>query len=227
MKLYVYCIADESNAFTAVSLQGVSGSEVRVLKVGGFSLLVSDFPGDVVPVNRDNALTHAAVVRSLLERTTPLPFRFGALVTEQELESYVNAHSTAIKAKLEQVRGCVEMSVKIIWGREEAPEVEVELPDKPGTAFLFEKRREILGDEARAAQAKEVEAWLQGQIGALVQETQASLCPTEKLLLTASHLVKRDLVQQYRNRLSEIREERPELHFLVSGPWPPYSFTQI
>ena len=28
-------------------------------------------------------------------------------------------------------------------------------------------------------------------------------------------------------RLGEARKTRPELHFLVSGPWPPYTFSNI
>jgi hypothetical protein len=27
--------------------------------------------------------------------------------------------------------------------------------------------------------------------------------------------------------MASIRENRPELHFLFSGPWPPYSFANI
>ncbi len=70
-----------------------------------------------VPVTRENALSHAAVVRSVLDRTTPLPFRFGTIVTEQQLRSYISSRKPALETKLALVRGCVEMSVKIIWER--------------------------------------------------------------------------------------------------------------
>jgi hypothetical protein len=39
--------------------------------------------------------------------------------------------------------------------------------------------------------------------------------------------VERGAVEAYRLRLKEARSERPELKFLVSGPWPPYSFANI
>jgi hypothetical protein len=54
-----------------------------------------------------------------------------------------------------------------------------------------------------------------------------SLCPTEKLIVAAAHLVDRKKVTKYRERLAEARKTRPELHFLVSGPWPPYTFSNI
>jgi hypothetical protein len=182
-----------------------------------------------VPVNRDNALAHAAVVRSLLDETTPLPFRFGTVVSEQQLESYLNSHAGALHETLKLIRGCVEMSVKIIWDREwpDASPAEQATHEKPGTAFLAEKRREILGSEVRAAEAKQVAAWLANRIGDAAKETRVNRNFTEKLLVAVSHLVERDRVAEYRHLIGQARAERPELHFLVSGPWAPYSFANI
>jgi hypothetical protein len=232
MKLYVYCIAEAMAELIDKlpdSLNGISGSKARLINSGNFSIVVSDFAGDVVPVTRENALTHAAVVRSMLDQTTPLPFRFGTLATEQELESYVTARQAALQAKLEVVRNCVEMSVKIIWDRIwlDEPADDNASEEKPGTAFLAQKRREILQSEGRTAEAKKVAAWLQERVNDLVRETRIDMNPTEKLLVTAAHLVARDSVQQYRARLAEARAQRRELHFLVSGPWAPYSFANI
>jgi hypothetical protein len=60
-----------------------------------------------------------------------------------------------------------------------------------------------------------------------VREEDVSLCPTEKLIVAAAHLVSREAVREYRDRLAVARKTRPELHFLVSGPWPPYTFSNI
>ena len=227
MKLYVYCLVDSLDT-PSDSLKGVSSSKVRLSRSGDFSLLVSDFAGDVVRVTRDNVLAHDTVVRSVLEQTTPLPFRFGTLVTEQQLENYVNTRRAALQAKLEMVGGCVEMSVKIIGhaNSEEEPHHD-QVQVRPGTAFLAQKRREILGFESRTAQAKEIACSLEGRLAEFVKETRIETNPTDKMLLAAAHLVERGSVQNYRNQLAEAREERPELHFLVSGPWAPYSFANI
>jgi Gas vesicle synthesis protein GvpL/GvpF len=232
MKLYVYCLVEGKNELLH-SLQGIAGAPVRLLTRDMFSLSVSDFAGDAVAVTRENVLAHAAVVQSLLERTTPLPVRFGTIVTEEQLESYVSAKHEALRAKLEQVRGCVEMSVKIIWDREWAEEPATNIgQQKPGTAFLSEKRREILGGEARAEEAKRVAEWLEDQIREIVREMEIKTNPigtnaTSKSILAAAHLVERDRLDEFRLRVAEARQQRPELHFLVSGPWAPYSFSNI
>ena len=119
------------------------------------------------------------------------------------------------------------MSVKIIW---EVAKDQTEQPlaeQGTGTAFLAEKRREILGDERRAAVAKEIASWLHQSVSGLMRDEQVTLRPNEALMLAASHLVERARIEQYQEELAEARKNRPELHFLVSGPWPPYSFVNI
>ncbi|HXQ74493.1 MAG TPA: GvpL/GvpF family gas vesicle protein [Pyrinomonadaceae bacterium] len=230
MKLYLYCLIDDDvtveNVIYSGENEGISGTAVTLFRPGDFALLVSDFDGASVPVTRDNILKHAAVVNSVLQFTTPLPFRFGTLASEPELESYLTARSKALQTKLAAVRDCVEMNVKIIWDRqwtEDQSEVEM----TPGTAFLREKRRQIFGSEARTAEAKRIAGWLEERLGDSIRETRINTNTTDKLLVTAALLVERGSIDKYRNRLKNARLERPELHFLASGPWPPYSFANI
>lgn len=227
MKLYVYCLAEKIDAFAA-PVTGISGTRVNLIKIEDFSALVSEFEGDSAPpVTRDNVLAHAAVVSSMLDETTPLPFRFGTIVSEERLRSYVASHKAALEAKFTQIRGCVEMSVKIISNTDQADLEENDDAEGPGARFLKQKRRELLGGERRTEEAKQVAAWLKEQLGTYPQQEEITLCPTEKLIVAAAHLVTRDHVAAYRDRLASARKTRPELHFLVSGPWPPYTFCNI
>jgi hypothetical protein len=226
MKLYVYCLAEMIGALrTPVS--GISGANVEVVEIEGLSLLVSRFEGGSALVTRENVLTHDSVVRSVLNETTPLPFRFGSVVTEEQLASYIRTHRKNLEMKLAQVRGCFEMSVKIIWDTDEAKSGSNRHDLGPGAAFLHQKQREILGGERRTEKAKQVASWLSEQVQPLLKEAEVSLCPTEKLIVAAAHLINRQEVANYRERLAEARKTRPELHFLVSGPWPPYTFSNI
>jgi hypothetical protein len=226
MKLYAYCLVEDPDAFDA-STRGISGATVRLLQIDELAVLVTDFNADTVAVTRENALDHAAVVRSVLDRTTPLPFRFGTLVTEQQLRSYISARKPALQTRFAHVRGCVEMSVKVI--RELSDEIKTQVRDEitTGTSFLEERRREILGSEQKTAEAREIETWLHEQVGGLIRDEQVTIRPSEKLVLAAAHLVERDKIGQYKEKTAAARKNRPELHFLFSGPWPPYSFANI
>jgi hypothetical protein len=226
MKLYAYCLVEDPDAFDA-STRGISGATVRLLQIDELAVLVTDFNADTIAVTRENALDHAAVVRSVLDRTTPLPFRFGTLVTEQQLRSYISARKPALQTRFAHVRGCVEMSVKVI--RELSDEIKTQSRDEitTGTSFLEEKRREILGSEQKTAEAREIETWLHEQVGGLIRDEQVTIRPSEKLVLAAAHLVDRHKIAQYKDNTAAARKNRPELHFLFSGPWPPYSFANI
>ena len=231
MKLYVYCLAEGIDVLREPA-RGISGAAVRVLKIENLSVLVSELDADSVRVTRENALAHAAVVRSVLDYSTPLPFRFGTVVTEQQLQSYLSTHKTVLESKLESVRGRVEMSVKIIWEKSVAQPSQSQQKTHAseqgaGTMFLAEKRQQILGDERRAAEASKISTWLHEMLSELVGDEQVTLRPTERLVVSAAHLIERGKIAQYREKLAEMRQNRPDLHFLSSGPWPPYSFANI
>ena len=227
MKLYAYCLTERLDSQDHLP-PGISGSKVSLLQHDELGVLVSESEIDAVPVTRENALAHAAVVRTLLPQTTPLPFRFGTLIAEPQLRTYLTARKSALETQLEHVRGCVEMNVKIIQQLQNNDSERPQLASqRPGTAFLTEKRREIVGDELNSAQAAELATLVRETVAGLVRDEQVTLRPSERLVLATAHLVERTSVQTYREKIAEAVKLRPELHFLVSGPWPPYSFANI
>lgn len=225
MKLYVYCLCSDLDTFDA-SVAGVSGAAVRVLKIGPVSVLVSDC--EKVPVTQKDMLAHAAVVRSVFTRTTPMPFRFGTLATEQQLESFITTNKVAIANNLTYLRGCVEMDLKTTWQSSNSAPAEPDPKAGPGTAFLRQKRRELLGDEQAAAQLAELSGLLRTELGSLIKDEKIDVLPSGKPgLARVFHLVERSKIKEYREQVQQAREKRPELELEVSGPWPPYSFANI
>ena len=69
--------------------------------------------------------------------------------------------------------------------------------------------------------------WLRENLGGLIRDEQVTIRPAERLVLAAAHLIERGKITQYRQKAAETCQIRPELHFLLSGPWPPYSFANI
>lgn len=228
MKLYVYCLAEGVDRLHKTP-RGVSGEQVRITQFEDLSAVVSVCRADTFKVTRKNALAHHEVVRSITKQTTPLPARFGTIVTVQQLSNYVSTHRQAIKAKLAHVRGGVEMNVRMIGTLAGAdPPQEAENHLGPGTAFLLEKKKEILREEAGMAQKGQLSAWLREKLGDLVKEEKISVVPSQTVILArADHLIERVNVEEYRTKMARAVEERPEVRFMVSGPWPPYSFANI
>lgn len=235
MSLYVYCLGDGLSGAAFESLAGVGGARVRVLALGGLSAVVSE-PGDEpVTVNEENLLAHNRVNAAALAVTTPLPCRFGTRAAPERLAEYVSANASALSSALARVRGCVEMSVKLMEkAKSNAQKATVESDTEglggatgAGTAFLLKKRREFLGAEDARRRAEEATAWLASGVGELAREADARLSPPEAIFVRAAHLVERERVADYRARLRALAAERRDLSLLTSGPWPPYSFSEI
>lgn len=229
MNFYAYCLSDEVSSAMLEDVAGLSGAAPRLLSCGEVQAVVSDFAGERVAVEREQVFAHERVIQRVLREVTPLPFRFGTLVTEDALQSYVEENRQALMKSLERVRGSVEMSVKIIWDAEamKAAGGEVEKVAGAGTAYLAARRREILGDAHLTERAEELAAWLARQVGDAAIERHFIVRPFESLVVRAAFLVRRERVAEHRRKVESARRERSHLRFLTSGPWPPYSFTNI
>src|SRR4029079_7105805 len=226
MKFYVYCVAGDLERLDG-SVVGISDQAIEVLTFDGLSVVASKFEDDFVPVSRGNVLTHEAVVRKVLSETTPLPFRFGTLVSKVGLNEFVKAKKSLLNGRLSLVQGCVEMSIKIIWQpkTDAGEEVGITTPQQGiGAAFLLNKQRELRGGENLVNKANDVENWLLAGLNGLIKEQRVRVEPKLKLVLSGSYLINRAAEYDFRARVNELQEERPDLHFLTSGPWPPYSF---
>jgi hypothetical protein len=233
MSLYVYCLGDGLSGAAFEGLAGVGRARVRVLPLRGFAAVVSEAGDEPTSVSEENLLAHNRVNAAALSHTTPLPCRFGTRAAPERLAEYVSANEAALAAALARVRGCVEMSVKLMEkaeGKGQKAEVESEegaVSVGAGTAFLLKKRREILGEEGARRRAEVAAAWLASGVGELARETAARLSPSEAIFVRAAHLVERARVEEYRARLRALAAERQGVRLLTSGPWPPYSFSDI
>lgn len=240
MALYAYCLGEDVTGGILEGVAGVAGAVPRLVRCGAIAAVVSDFEGERVSIERENVFAHERVVQRVLRYVTPLPFRFGTLVTKEKLDGYVEASLDGLMKSMERVRGRVEMSVKIIWNVEEiklegekaqasggAIKEDARQASGKGAAYLAARRREIMGDELLKERAGELAEWLSESIGEAASETDVRVRPCEALVVRAAFLVERERLKDYQERLEKARSSRSSLRFLTSGPWPPYSFSNI
>jgi hypothetical protein len=240
MSLYVYCLGDELSGVAFEGLSGVGGARVRLLGLGRLAAVVSDAGGEAVAVTEESLLAHNRVNAAALAVSTPLPFRFGTRTAPEHLAEYAASNEAALADALARVRGRVEMGAKLMekaqgsgqkaegGGRKsEAEGEEAPAAVGRGTAFLLKKRREVLGEEEARVRAEGLAAWLAAGVAGLARESAVRLSPSEAIVVRAAHLVERARVAEYRERLRELGEGRTGLRLLTSGPWPPYSFSDI
>jgi hypothetical protein len=250
MSLYVYCLGDELPEAAFEGLSGVGGARVRLLQLGRLAAVVSDAGEEPVAVTEENLSAHNRVNAAALAVSTPLPFRFGTRSAPERLAEYAASNEAALAEALARVRGCVEMGAKLMEkaeGRGQKAE-DKDAGERPaaagrgvpaetgeetaaavgrGTAFLLKKRREVLGEEEARLRAEELAAWLAAGVAGLARESAVRVSPSEAIVVRAAHLVERERVADYRACLRELGAGRTGLRLLASGPWPPYSFSDV
>ncbi|OLE52093.1 MAG: hypothetical protein AUG51_19805 [Acidobacteria bacterium 13_1_20CM_3_53_8] len=234
MRVYAYCLSDEIEEGEFEVISGVAGATARLIETEGIVSVVSNFPENSIAVTRENVLAHERVVRNIFRKASLLPFRFGTVIADARLLDFISSQKSTLSDQLERVRGSVEMSVKVVLPDEvnasealQTKSGEEEDRTVSGTEYLKRKRREILVDEEIRERAGETARWLTEKLQGAASDSVVTALPSGSTVLAISFLVRRERADEYRKLLNRARAERPGLHFLTSGPWPPYSFSNI
>ena len=166
-----------------------------------------------------------------------LPCPFGTVVeTEAAVENNVlGARESELVARLESLRGKVQLNVKAVYDEEALLRDIVD--SEPEVARLRERTRE-LGDAgyydrirlgelvagAAAGRRAEDEARLLEELGEVAADSVVEEAP-EGVALKASFLVDRKGLDRFESRLERTaRREQPLLRFEAIGPLPPTAF---
>jgi len=207
MYQYLYAIADRLPA--AWRPPGASvGSAVELRRLGDLVVLAS--PLDRVPeANARTLAAHHDVVASTLDASATLPFRFGTVVAAADLDAWLGAHAQLVRSTLAQLRGCVEMNVKLLrlhCGHSIERTCRECADGAPGVVQLRELAERLV------AQAG-IERWRYRSPGG-----------GSNVAGSVAFLVPRSEVDTFLARIAPIASRAVGIAVVPAGPWPPYSF---
>jgi hypothetical protein len=141
-----------------------------------------------------------------------LPFRFGTVVATADLDPWLDAHAPLVRATLGQLRGCIEMSVKLLrlhCGHSIERTCGECAAGAPGVVQL----RELA--ELLVAQAG-VERW-----------RYRSPAGGGNVAGSVAFLVPRSEIDAFLTRIAPIASRAAGIAVVPTGPWPPYSFVPV
>ena len=169
--------------------------------------------------------THDEVVRAALSTATPLPLRFGSLFRDLEaVEAELRQRRDEFLESFARVRGRVEMSILLTAesaATTEAPAKEV----RTGREFLELRRAELSAIEARRERAERLLGELSGHFDPILLPSVTKISKSDpRWFGTVFHLVPRDGLRAYRERVAAAQRSLPDVTLRVTGPWAPYSF---
>lgn len=206
--IHVYGIVDELDSLPPV--EGVDGAALERRQVDALELVVSEVPRD--EVTQEAVLRHAEVVEALMSRSRAvLPAQFSRpFAGDDELVAAVTAKAPDLEQRLQRVRGCVELGLRVVApGPASGPEAE------SGADYL----RARLDEERRRSQ---LVAELDEPLARLSQETAGGAKGGN--VFERAYLVRDEDVAAFLDTVRELQAAHPELSLACTGPWPPYSF---
>lgn len=167
-------------------------------------------PCDGLPeANARTLAGHHDVVTSTLDAAAVLPFRFGTVVPAAELPGWLDAHRIRIRASLAELRGRVEMSVKLLrlhCGHGAGGACPVCAAGEPGPAALSDLAERLV---ERAGIAR----W-----------RFSSSVHGDNVSGTVAFLVPRPEVHAFLARIAPVASRAAGVAVVPTGPWPAYSF---
>lgn len=245
MSTHLYCVLPRAiGASVPSGLTGIGGAGVRALEAGSLSAWVSDIDHRL-PISIDGVRAHDCVVEAALETgSTPVPARYGQRFDDDEACRVALAiRASSIDALLANVEGQVEMTLILTPSTKRmlhdlepmVPTMVAESgPGGGGASATGGAGRQYL-ERLRAREAatnairKTMDVLANRLAEAATRFVRRSAMHeqmTQLPLRTMSHLISREVVDQYKEVVGAVRAGS-ESRFLVIGPRAPYSFCAL
>jgi hypothetical protein len=232
LAIYLYCLLRAARK-PPPQLLGIDGLPVRAVDLGGLGAWVSDADTPSMVASPERARSHDRVVRAALEGETPLPARFGQVVADEAaLAELASSRRAAFESALEMVAGTVEMTVRVLVpsGASDAGPGNVREPGTEATSGrdYLERVAAVQRQERNLlAESGIVRDRVSSAVRGLVRAESFAGATSGSTMATVSHLVPRENIEAYRSALLVLRDQDRALAIMVSGPWAPYSFTEV
>ena len=201
--IHVYAFTDELRELPP--LDGIDGAPLELRTVDGLHAVVSRRSGRTDSESlRSDALVHGTVVEALADRgAAVLPVRFGEEATDDDaLGATVVRRAETLKRRLERVRGCVELGLRIVT------------PIRPTATTGAEYMRALRGEDV------EIDG-LHRELAELSREASLRRVGRDRL---GAYLLPRASIGSAQAKAERFARDHPSLTVLCTGPWAPYSF---
>lgn len=204
---------------------GLRGQPLRWLAADDLGIWATEWAGEPT-LSRDDALAHHDLVALLCEGGPCLPVRFGTwLADERAARRSIDAARDRFVAAIDRVGDRQEVAVTLLWRDAPSPEGRGHRVPPSGTAFLARRRAAHAASDQRRRAAEALAARLGSALAADQVDVRHETCPSDEVALSMSLLARRGEADALKARATAAVAELSDVRGVVSGPWPPYSFT--
>ena len=224
MGLHIYCIVPAGHPIPADCL-GLDDRRPVAVDAGSLALWATPHDAFIAP-SVAALRTHNDVVRAAMtSHITPVPLRFGQwFASRDDAVERVIEDSAKWAALLARFAGRAEYGVRVLRA---GPEAERDVhPDSPksGKEYMAGLARKQAQATSRREDGERIASGLTARLEGLAVDERVEYSPAGEVLVTLAHLVAWERADEYHGVIREFRDAVRDVQFVVTGPWPPYSF---
>ena len=212
----MYALLRESPRAVALG-HGVAAEPLRAVPCGDLTAVVGEVAASP-EVDAQALRGHDAVIRRLHGAVDALlPVRFGAAVAdEQALAEAIDPRADDLRAALELVAGCYQVTLRVFGEATVETEAAEEVGEGPGAGTRYLTQR--LRAETRARSAPEIEP-LREALGGLVRAERVERHDAPPLVASVYHLVRAVDAGAYDAAFAAAVPRLSGIRIRRSGPW--------
>ena len=205
---YLYALVEGLPPAWRAPSSGIRGADVTVKRWGDRSLITAVV--DSVPAPNPKVLaTHHDIVASTLDAHAVLPFHYATVAGALGADAWLSSRREAIDSALALIRGCVEMTVKLL-------RLDCAVTQRVGGvagdgSSADERQLKALGERLIAHAALPHARYRPAGTGGNVAASVAFLVPRPEL-------------PGFLTRIAPIASRATGVAVVPTGPWPAYSF---
>ena len=208
------------------------GLPLQALSTGALVLWATEWSGERT-LTRADAFAHHELVARLCDGTACLPVRFGTwLADEAAARRSLDAGGPGFVAALERVGQRQEVALTLLWreaptvaGRGRAPAPPGGGGSGTGRAFLVSRRDAQHASDERREAAEALAGRLADELATDRADVRHESCPSAEVAVSMSLLAPRGGADALKARAVAAVADLALVRGVVSGPWPPYSFS--
>jgi hypothetical protein len=206
---------------------GLGGRPLEQIAAGELDLWATRWDGEPT-LSRDDAFAHHDLVGVLCDAGPCLPVRFGTwLADETAARRSLESEQDRFVAAVDRLGDRREVAITLLWRDAPSPEGRGRAVAPSGRAFLERQRATHAVTDERRKAADALAERLRRELAADQADVRHESCPSAEVALSMSLLARKDEADALKARATAAVGAIEGVRGVVSGPWPPYSFTTV
>ena len=224
----LYAIAGDGFSETLVSgIPGMAGESLYPVRYNGIVAIAGIVGRERLTLDKSAALAYGEILDTLSENFTVLPCRFGTLLKDDDAITEVLQERCAFyERKLVELKDKKEFGLTILPEKKGAATCNVRNDRKAGDGkeYLMLKYQQFKAELELKENTRSAIDVIRLELQEISSECEGNSSANGQMSFSGSFLVEKKNMDFFCSKVKIFQRRYPELKFLLTGPWPPFSF---